>query len=184
MKTKLMLTVASVAVLAVVLTMGGLAYAQGGQPPVGGMMAPMRAQMGGGMGDQMAQMHAQDGTGPMHEAMMNALAEGLGLTRATLDSRLTAGETPYAIALAEGQTAEEFAALMQAARVEALTQAVADGTLTQEQADWMLSHNMGGMMDGTAGMGQGMMNGQGRGLGGGMMNGTDGTCPFHATPAP
>lgn len=194
MNTKWMLAVVSVAVLAVALTMGGLAYAQGSQPPVGNaneVMAQMRAQMGGQMrgggmgGGLMAQMHAQmqlqDGTGPMHEAMLNALAEGLGLSRTELDSRLAAGETPYTIALAEGLTAEEFTALMQTARAEAVAQAVEDGTLTQEQADWMLSHNMGGMMNGQGGM----MNGQGQGRG--MMNGTDGTCPLHApaaTPVP
>lgn len=130
--------------------------------------------------------------GPMHEAMLNALAEGLGLTRADLDARLAAGETPYTIAQAQGLTDEEFTALMQAARAAAIAQAVVDGTLTQEQATWMLSHNMqgmganmhsggmGNMMGG--GMGAGMHGGgMGAGMRGGMMG--TGTCPY-ATPAP
>jgi hypothetical protein len=102
----------------------------------GGMMGygnGPRGMMGGGYG-----MTGANGTyGPMHDAMFNALAEGLGLSRADLDARAAAGETPYQIALSLGFTQTEFVQVMTDARSAALTDAVAQGYLTQDQADWM-----------------------------------------------
>ena len=66
------------------------------------------------------------------------------------EARHDAGETFYQIALAEGFTAEEIPALMQAARANALDAAAKDGVISQEQADWMSSRGFGrgGMMGG------------------------------------
>lgn len=92
-----------------------------------------RGMMGGGYG-----MLGANGTyGPMHDAMFNALAEGIGLSREDLDARVAAGETPYQIALSLGFTQTEFVQIMTDARTAGLADAVAQGYLTQEQADWM-----------------------------------------------
>ncbi len=58
-------------------------------------------------------------TNPMHETMQTALAEGLGLTRAELDSRLAAGETPAQIAEDLGLSREDFLAVLTEARAAA-----------------------------------------------------------------
>jgi hypothetical protein len=138
--------VAGLAVLVAALAVAGAVYAQTPEPPFGpgygyGMGGMMR---GGGMMGGRGMMPGWTGDyGPMHDAMFDALAEALGLTRAELDSRVAAGETPHQIAAAEGLSPDEFAALMTSAREAAIEQAVADGLFTREQADWMLSH-MGG----------------------------------------
>lgn len=168
--------IALVAALVLGLLAVGITSAQGGPPPIRGMLGrSVKIGIGPGQGGGPGM------GGPMHEAMLNALAEGLGLTRTELDARMAAGETPHTIALAQGLTDEEFWALMQAARATAIAQAVAAGTLTQAQADQMLSHNMAG------GMGMGASMNAGAGMGAGMrgnMMGT-GTCPYMAaTPAP
>ncbi len=77
--------------------------------------------------------------GPMHDAMFNALAEGLGITREELDKRVLAGETPAQIAASLGFSQADFISLMTEARKAAMTEAVAQGYLTQAQSDWMLN---------------------------------------------
>lgn len=127
-------------VLLVILALGalgvGVVAAQGGQPPYG-------------------QRGVADSGGPMHEYIEEAMAEAVGLTVEEFEARHDAGETFYQIALAEGFTAEEIPALMQAARAKGLNAAVAAGIITQEQADWMNSRGFGrgGMMGGLGGYG-------------------------------
>jgi len=87
--------------------------------------------------------------GPMHDAMISAFADALGLTPEELEARHDDGETLWQIAEAQGLSESDIQTLMVTARGEALTQAVADGELDQEQADWMLSH----MDEGTFGSG-------------------------------
>ncbi len=155
--------VAGLLVVVGALAFAGITYAQTPTPPgtPGFGMTPAPARLlevqsgagvggygrglglGAGMAGGMMNYYRDGGFGPMHDAMRDAIAEGLGLTREELDSRIASGETPYEIAQAQGLTQQEFAQLMVEARQTAIEQAVADGLLTQEQADWMLSH-MGG----------------------------------------
>ena len=115
----------------------GVVVAQEGQPPY-------------------SQLGAADGTGLLHEYMQKAMAEAVGLSVTAFEARHDAGETFYQIALAEGFTAEEIPALMQAARTNALDAAVKDGVISQEQADWMGSRGFGrGGMHGFGGYGNG-----------------------------
>ncbi len=111
--------------------------------------------MGGGYGGMMSGgygygNHRNGGAGPtdayqsqMHQAMFDALAHGLGISRADLDKRVAAGETPAQIAAAQGLTQDQTTQLFATARTTALDQLVANGTLTQAQANAMLTH-MGG----------------------------------------
>jgi len=143
----------------------GVVSAQEGQPPYG-------------------QRGVADGTGLLHDYMEKAMAKAAGLTVDAFEARHDAGETFYQIALAEGFTAEEIPALMQAARANALDTAAKDGVISQEQADWMGSRGFGrgGMMGGYGGYGNGSCPmygedagsqgyGPGNGPGQGMMNG-------------
>ncbi|MBI3363075.1 MAG: hypothetical protein HY023_18390 [Chloroflexi bacterium] len=77
--------------------------------------------------------------GPMHDAMFDALATGLGLTRSELDSRVAAGETPAQIAASKGISQTDFANIFTEARKTAMQKAVEAGYMTQQQADWMLN---------------------------------------------
>jgi hypothetical protein len=135
-------------VIAVVaLGAAGLVYAQTQTPP-----APGYGMMGGGYGGMMGRGFggmmggyglASDGPGsygPMHQYMLDAFAEALGLDAETLQERLEAGETMWQIAEAQGFSQDEFATLWTEAHAAALEQAVADGVITQEQADWMAQH--------------------------------------------
>jgi hypothetical protein len=170
-------TIAAVALIA--LAAAGFAYAQSQTPPApaypgygpgmmggyGGMMGGSGGMMGGGWDGQ---------TGPMHDSMIAAFADVLDLTPEELQDRLTAGETLWQIAEAQGISEEEFGELWFDAHTAALEQAVADGLITQEQADWMSEHmrtrteagfgpgsgpcNGAGMM---GGFGQGMRWGRG-----------------------
>ncbi len=126
----------------------GVVFAQGTQPPT-----QPRGPMQGG------------GTGLLHDYMVEALAEVLGLTTEQIEVRIDGGETAYQIALAQGIAAEEIPALLSAARAKALDSAVAAGAISQEQADWMKSRGFGrgGMGTGACdGTGNSQMHGGGR----------------------
>jgi hypothetical protein len=111
-----------------------------------------------------------DGEGPLHDYMMAAFAEALGLTPDALEARLESGESMYEIALAQGIAADKIAEVLQAARVKAIDAALADGAIDQQTADWMKSRGFGRAHDG-AGPGAGYCDGRGRQYGPGMMRG-------------
>ncbi len=136
----------------------GAVFAQDGTPPV---------PYGHG------QMMNNGTSGPLHTFMAIEFAKALDLNVNDINTRLSAGETMYDIALLAGVTVEEFPAIMTKVRAAALAEAVKANVITEEQADWMLSR--GGMGNGNCtgavvphdnlGM---MGHGQGRG---GMMGG-------------
>jgi hypothetical protein len=131
--------------VALVVLSTGVVFAQGNQPP-----AQPRGPMQG------------DGEGPLHDFMVKALAEALGLSTDQLETRLDGGETAYQIALAQGISADEIPALLSTARAKALDSAVAAGVISQQQADWMKSRGFGrgGMGTGAcAGTGNSQMHG-------------------------
>lgn len=171
---KKIVVVLAALVVAVALFGASAVSAQTQTPP--GTGTGWSGMMGGGLGNAMRGMMggAQDGTGIMHDSMVTAFAEKLGLSVDTINQRLAAGETMWQIAESEGLTAEEIQALMTAAHTEALAEAVANGTITQAQADWMNQRMAQGIGAGNcSGAGNGGMMGAGRGRmgGGGMMGG-------------
>ena len=153
---KTVLAVLIVAALAVLTT--GVALAQAPQPPApgGGGMGP------GGGRHPMRSFGANGEEGPMHEYMVNAMADALGISPEEFESRHEADETAYAMALDLGFTADEIPTLLRAARLAAWEAAAADGVVTQEQLDWMNSRPFGGSMGNCDGTGQRL----GQGMGG------------------
>lgn len=144
MKTK-MFVIAAVLALVAILGVSGYAFAQTSTPPNGypGMMGGRGGMMdgnGGMMGGNGGMMAGYGSHGPMHEYMVQALAEKLGLSVEDLQARIDAGETMWGIAQAGGLSDAEIAILMQQAHDQALEAAVAAGAITQQQADWMDSH--------------------------------------------
>ncbi len=130
----------------------GVAFAQGGQPPVG-----------------------QGGYGWMHDYVEQALAAKLGLTEKQVEDQLAAGKPMYQIALDNGIKQEDLANFMNEVHKDALAKAVKDGAITQQQADWMLQRMQtmyqNGYGPGNCPMhnGQGASFGRGRGFGPGMI---------------
>lgn len=145
MKKLLILAIAFGVVVALSLGAIGFAYAQTPTPSDettvpqwGGRGGMMRGgSMMGGM------MNGQNGGtyGPMHEYMITALSEGLGMTAEELQARIDDGETPYQVAQSQGLSDEQIATLFDEAHDQALQAAVEAGVLTQEQADQMESHH-------------------------------------------
>lgn len=146
-------------VVLVVLALGvlgvGVAFAQAGQPPLGGYGSMM-----------------QNGSGPLHTFMVVEFAKKLNMNVNDVNTRLAAGETMYDIAISKGITAEEFPAMMIEVRSNALDAAVKANVITQAQADWMKTRGYG-----QGGMGIGNCSGtgpQGQGRGQGMMGNRQG----------
>src|SRR5581483_8956558 len=102
-----------------------------------------------------------NGEGPLHDYIIKAYADALGLTSDALEARLAKGETVYQIALAQGIAADQIPTLLADARSKAFDAAVSAGVITADQAAWMKSRGFG-----QSGRGYGM------GLGAGPCNGT------------
>jgi hypothetical protein len=152
---KILVVVGILSIVVLAVGAAGFAYAKSQTPkaseyPFGpGMMGAfdgdgrgfghgMMDDSGGGYGRGMM---GWDGEyGPMHDAMVSALAEALDLTTEEVETRHDGGETLWQIAAAEGRTDEEIREVMLAAHDIALEDAVANGLLTEEQAKWMDAH--------------------------------------------
>jgi len=70
-----------------------------------------------------------DGDGPLHDLMVAAAADLLGLEAAEIEARLEAGETLSQIALDQGMTQDEFRTAWFEARQAVFEQAVDDGLI-------------------------------------------------------
>jgi uncharacterized membrane protein len=150
---KLILIGVIVVVIFAALGVAGFAYAQGQTPSTPaspnsrGSSSQLWMNSGSGSGymngrgqGRMGGMRAQtsDGAyGPLHEYLINTMAQALGLTAEQLQARLDAGETMWTIAQEQGISAETFSQLMTQARADSIDQSEASGALTQEQANFM-----------------------------------------------
>ena len=180
---KKFLIITSVAILAVVVlgAVGVIGYASAQTPTPNANQAPgagwgpggmmngnrmrgFRGESGGSRGGMMGNW-GEDGYGPMHTSMVEAVAEALGMTTNELQARLDKGETFYAIAQSQGLTDEQIQTLLDQAHDKALDKAVETGTITQEQADWMKEHHDQMWQNGTRAGQSGCMNGGRRGPG-------------------
>jgi hypothetical protein len=99
----------------------------------GGMMGGNAYGPGGMMGGR----GIRRGAGIMHDYMISAFADAVGLTVEQVDTRLADSETFKEIAIAQGTSEADLPALVTQVRKAALDKAVADGVITQAQADRM-----------------------------------------------
>jgi uncharacterized protein YidB (DUF937 family) len=169
---KTVLSLVIVVVVAIALGTASFVYAQSSTPPAAvpgngyGDGMGGRGTCGGMMGEN-AEMGTQDGL--LHDEMIAAYAEKLGISVDDLNNRVTNGETMAQIAFSKGLSVDQFRPLMAEARAQAVDQAVKNGTLTQAQADWMKQR------------GAGMANG-GRGMrGNGQNQFANPDCPYYQT---
>jgi len=165
---KLVKSLVILAVVAIAFGSASAVFAQSG-PNTGLSSRTGRGGRGGGGGGgtmlgEANSVRLQDGfqDGLLHDAMIAAFADALGLSVDKLNTRLEAGETMADIAISTGLTLEDFRDLMVEVRTLVYDQAVADGTLTEEQAEWLKSRGSGRYMNGGMGMNTGFRgNGQG-----------------------
>ena len=151
---KFLLVVGILSIAVLTLGVAGFAYAQSQNPPAPeypygpGMMGDYdeygyaHGMMGGyGRGyDHDEIMGGNSEFGPMHEAMIGALAEALDITPEEVETRHEAGETLWQFAAAEGLTDEEIRDVMLSIHDRALEDTIANDWLTEEQAEWMDAH--------------------------------------------
>ena len=170
---KLLLTLPILAVIVAALGTAGSVYAQASTPsstvPGTGYGTGF-----GGRGARGGMMGGFAGTqdGLLHDELIAAYADKLGISVDDLNARLAGGETLSQIALSTGMTLDEFQSMLTDARSEAISAAVANGTLTQDQADWMTQRAFGA----AAAAGRGM-----RGAGTGAGQFANPGCPYYQT---
>ncbi|PKO12864.1 MAG: hypothetical protein CVU39_22260 [Chloroflexi bacterium HGW-Chloroflexi-10] len=110
-----------------------------------GMMG--RGMMGGSRRGDVGGCGMTTGTGPMHEFMVNALAEAIGLTAEDINQKFADGQTMYQIASEAGLSDADIQELFTQAHADAL-QAYEDGEFEgdeafQEHFEWMQENGMG-----------------------------------------
>jgi len=170
---KIVKSIVILAVLAVAVGSAGAVFAQtssnNAAPSADARAGRGGFGRGGGLMDQDMRLSLD---GVLHDALVAAYAEALGLPVDEIEARLEDGETMADIATSTGLTVEEFKTLMDEILQQVVDQAVEDGLLTEEQAEWFLAR--GSRMFGGARMSgrEGMPAGRGAGRG---QSGT-GTC--------
>jgi hypothetical protein len=112
----------------------------------GGMMGGRGGMMGGWYDRGDYRQSTGDST-KLHDSMVSALADKLGLSASDLESRLNKGESLTSIATSKNIDSSKLYTLVDEASSQTLDKAVKDGLLTQAQADWMKQRG-GGMMFG------------------------------------
>ena len=106
--------------------------------------------------------------GLLHDLMITAFADALGMDVATVESQIAAGETLADIAFDEGLTVEEFRTLLAEIRTQVHDEAVEQGLLPGSQSGWANNRRPGNA-------GYGARRGAGQGLFG------TGNCPYDDT---
>jgi Spy/CpxP family protein refolding chaperone len=147
------IVIAALILAVLTLSLAGYAYAQGQPPPPSDyhygpdMMDGYSGHDYGMMGYGYGMMGWDGEEGPMHESMIDSLAESLDLSPQEIEARHDAGESLWEIAEAEGLSDEEIRELMFSSHDAALENAEINDWLTPEQSDWMNEH-MNQMWDG------------------------------------
>jgi hypothetical protein len=141
----------------------------------GGMMGG-RGMMSGNYTNTMplrgALMGSLMGAHGMHEQVMTAVAQKLGLTYAELNTALQNGQTVAQLAEAKGVSLDALKTTALAALKASFADLVKQGVVTQAQADAMADHmDDMPMFNFEQGTGPGMMGGHGRMRGRGMTRG-------------
>lgn len=174
---KVLKSLVIVAVLMVALASTSAVFAQttspGGSLPGNSTSDAYGGTMGNGRrgGHQGYQTYAsQDSI--VHDALIGAFTDALGLTVDDVNARLADGETMSEIAVSTGMTYDEFVVLLNEIHEQVIDQAAADGVLFQEQARLYFAQEAraGGMFGLNVERGSGMM-GQG-------LYGTN-DCPYY-----
>ena len=160
---KLMKTFVILAVVAIALGSASTVFAQSDTPdtPIGygGVGIGSRSKRGGrGNGSQMLYQNRDSmEDGLLHDAMITAFSEALGISVEDLETRLSDGESLAEIALSTDLTLEEFRTLLKDIRTQVHEEAAAEGLLPGSQSGWLNERREGNI-------GYGARRGGGQGL--------------------
>lgn len=80
---------------------------------------------------------------PMHDAMVQAVAEATDLSVDALEARIAEGERLFEIALDEGMSEADYYDLMVETRATFLAEAFESGLISEERYQWMLERQEG-----------------------------------------
>jgi len=155
---KLVKSFVILAVIAIALGSVSTVFAQGTTPgtPVGFGGRGNRGGMGSGS-TLLNQNRDSFEDGLLHDEMIAAFAEALGLEIEDLETRLADGETMAEIALSTGLTLDEFRTLFKDVRTQVHELAVEQGLLPESQGGMFGSRGGGmGRFGGMRGGGQGL----------------------------
>ena len=126
-----MLVVATGVVFAVGLTQAGPPYSVEDEgDDYGPYWGPMHGRRGG--------WSSETPFPPMHEDMVQAVADATGLTVEEINARVAEGERLFTIALDAGLEEEDFFEVMAETREAYLEEAFENGWISEEQYQWML----------------------------------------------
>ncbi len=157
---KKFLSIVSAVVIAVVIFGAGFVFAQSNVAQAAGLPAGYGpGNMGGGM------MGGRGSQGPMREYVEQALADKLGMTKASVETALDSGKTMYQLAIDKGIQEADVTVLLTEVHKTAFTKAVSAGVMTQAQADLMFQNMSANGFTGIP-MHNGSGMGRGRGMGG------------------
>lgn len=129
--TVALLVVATGVVFAAGLTQGGQPFYPGDEE--GQYWGPMHGRRGGWSSD----------APPMHEDMVEAVADATDLSVDEIEARIAAGEHLFEIALDAGLDQEEYFDLMTETRKAYLAEAFEAGWISEERYQWMLERMEG-----------------------------------------
>jgi hypothetical protein len=160
------LTIGLVVAAVLVLIVGTAAFAQAETPEPPEGWEGFGGRGPGGKGGR-GMMGPGDGTGEMHDLMIESMAAALGISVDELEAQREAGVPLSEVAAALGLSQDEFFEAMSAARDDVMEQAYADGLLTDEQYEFFQNRGEG---IGQFGGGMGHHGGGWGGRGGGGFN--------------
>lgn len=161
---KILKSIVILVVLAVAMVSASAVFAQSSTPGASlnesGSGYSRRGRGGNGSGGSMLNQNFDSKLqGSLHDELVAAFADALGLEVEDIDTRLEEGETMAEIALSTGMTLEDFHTIMDEVRRQVIDQAVEEGILTKEQAEWMKTHRTRSFE--MEGLGRGRGKGQG-----------------------
>jgi len=150
---KLVKSLVVLAVIAIVFGSASIVYAQGSSPeaPMGFGARGNRGGMGSGS-TLLNQNRDSYEDGLLHDEMIAAFAEALGLEIEDIEARLAEGETMAEIALSTGLSLDEFRTILWDVRTQVHELAVEQGLLPESQGPRGGMGRFGGMR----GTGQGL----------------------------
>lgn len=133
--TLALLIITTGVVFAAGLNQGGPMFNTGNENDYGPYWGPMHGRRGG--------WSSEEAFPPMHEAMVQAVADATGLSVDEIEARLTAGERLFTIALDAGLDEADYFDLMSETRAAFWAEAVESGWITEERYQWMLERMEG-----------------------------------------
>lgn len=137
MLKNILFLIAGAVIATLILGVAGFAYAQTQTPPSAVPNSFGYGRMGN-FGGMMGRWDQSGSYGLMHDYMVDAAANKLGISPDSLQNELSSGKTMWQVAQEQGLTEEQFRSAMAEAAKDAVSKMVADGVITQAQADWMV----------------------------------------------